>query len=209
MERAQNAAGLVVVVELIFPSQHKEKDPNKSRFFNVRTSEKEAELVQATLDRLLREKDANGKWEDLLKKVKMTYNVNELERPRANRETHVEFFEADNPSVEHFASPSFVKTLLTRELLREFGVKEARELSFSMDLVGEGRTEDGRYAKGKLELQSDRLEGHRLRNGGQDQGRPGQDRSVSSRIGRSRSGWKPSTASWQRRPACEPCTPSC
>jgi len=138
-------------VELIFPSKHKEADPDSSRFFNVRTSEKEAELVQATLDRLLREKNPQtGQWADLLKKVTMTYDVAELERPRANRETHVGFYESDKPDVKHFASPSFVKTLLSRELVREFQVGDARSLPFSVDMIGEGKTEDGRYTKAKM-----------------------------------------------------------
>src|SRR5262249_13601653 len=46
-------------IEQIFPSsQAKEPDYKEgySRFFNARTTEREPELVQATLDRLLREK---------------------------------------------------------------------------------------------------------------------------------------------------------
>src|SRR5262249_24204430 len=61
-------------VEQIFVSEErqgkKQIDPNKSYFFNVRTSEKEPELVQAALDQLLQEKKEGG-WRDLLKKVFM------------------------------------------------------------------------------------------------------------------------------------------
>src|SRR5262249_46236363 len=40
-------------VEQIFLSEYQEAEPNRSRFFTVRTTEKEPDLVQATLDRLL------------------------------------------------------------------------------------------------------------------------------------------------------------
>ncbi len=145
-------------VELIFSRIHEEEDAkrdpkqaeenkqeSKSRLFNVRTSEKEAELVQATIDRLLQ----NAKGLPLLRQVKMDYKEGMLEQPRANRETEVSFTDADTGK-EYFASPSFVKTLLTRELLQEFGVKEARELPFTIDLAGMGKSEEGRVAQAKL-----------------------------------------------------------
>ena len=46
-------------IELIFLDNFREADSDTSRFFTVRTTEKESELVQATLDRLLQYKDKN------------------------------------------------------------------------------------------------------------------------------------------------------
>src|SRR5262249_33244978 len=70
-------------IEQIFPSsQAKEPDYKEgySRFFNARTTEREPELVQATLDRLLREK-TDGGWRELLKKINMQFDEKQLLSP--------------------------------------------------------------------------------------------------------------------------------
>src|SRR5262249_39468473 len=125
-----------------------EDDPDRSFFFNVRTSEREPEIVQATLDRLLQVKDPDtGQWDELLKKVIMDYD----KIPEGSRDTKLRFKEADTGK-KYFASLSFVKTLLARELLRPEGYdkKHTLELPFQIDLVGEGEVKEGRYQVAKL-----------------------------------------------------------
>jgi SecD/SecF fusion protein len=147
-------------VEQIFLARYKEDNPQASRFFTVRTTEKEPELVQATIDRLLQFKDAKGEWQPLLKKVQMEYDVSQLSSGRETSiETRVKFHEttADGKSGNlTSASPSFVTTLLTRELLTEFGqtdhakLTDRAKLTFTFELAGEGPTEDGRFKLAKL-----------------------------------------------------------
>jgi SecD/SecF fusion protein len=130
-------------VEQIFLSQYREEDSNKSRFFTVRTTEKEPEIVQTVLDRLFSEKN-----QALLKKVELDYD--ELKN---GRETHVRFYEQnasgkyDKPTS---ASPSFVTTLLTHKLEQKFGVSDRSQLPFSFELTGEGPSVDGRVSVAKL-----------------------------------------------------------
>ncbi len=150
-------------VEQIFSSVFKETEPGKSPLFNVRTSEKEPELVQAVLDRLLMEKNAQGRWESLLRKVEMTYDRNLLKK---GRETKLNFAvrvrDEQGERVEPYpASPSFVRTLLNRELLRAFAdrevegsaaqfIRDIRDLPFQIELTGEGEAREGRFTTMKL-----------------------------------------------------------
>ncbi len=142
-----------VSVEQIYAGGEDERQ-GKSRYFNVRTSEKEPELVQATLDQLLQEKDKAGRWESLLRKVTMKQTDDRL--AEGGRSIKLEFFA---PEVEgrdrgkekpYWASPSFVRTLFNRELLAQFKVKEARDLPFQYDLTGEGQAKEGRFLVMKL-----------------------------------------------------------
>jgi SecD/SecF fusion protein len=187
-------------VELIFPSKVKEEDTNKSRFFNVRTTEKEPELVQATIDRLLREKRPDGTWEPLLKKIRMKADLApfaEAEQIRtlsgpyrqlggylastplaplsflefANvksqehkfeegiRDIELTFAPADDPGQgkaasideeDRLASPSFAKTLLTRELQEAFKADDKSKLPFHIDFVGVGKGSQGRFERMKV-----------------------------------------------------------
>ncbi len=145
-------------VEQIFSAKDVEGG-GKSRYFSVRTSEKEPELVQATLDQLLQEKK-DGRWESLLKKVRMEYD----RLPPGGRETRLRFYEAQGTE-RHFASPSFVRTLLNRELLAQYRAlaekdakagekareyREMNELPFHLDITGEGPTDQGRFEVMKL-----------------------------------------------------------
>jgi SecD/SecF fusion protein len=114
----------------------------------VRTTEKEPEIVQTVLDRLLQEKQKDGQYKELLKKVEMKYD------PLKNgRETHVRFFE-QGPSGQYdqptSASPSFVTTLLTHKLTQAFDVGDRSQLPFSFELTGEGPSQDGRVVVAKL-----------------------------------------------------------
>jgi SecD/SecF fusion protein len=138
-----------VSVEQIFPNFARgESDDGKSRFFNVRTTEKEPELVQAELDRLLREKKPGGnEWEPLLKKILMSWDEAQLKKTQ--KETRIHFTDpaTGQPTT---ASPSFVKTLLVRDLHKEFDQGSQAELPFQIELTGEGKTEEGRFETMKL-----------------------------------------------------------
>jgi SecD/SecF fusion protein len=102
------------------------------------------------LDQLLQEKK-DGQWRELLKKVTMDIPEDRLETAREVRLA----FKSPDPDqggalADHYASPSFVRTLLTRELLDLFKAKEMRDLPFQYDLTTEGRTQEGRATHMKL-----------------------------------------------------------
>ncbi len=167
-------------VEQLFPSYEKPPQHDVSRYFNIRTSEKEPELVQAALDRLLRGKKRDwtegskdfgkevGAVVPLMEKIFMFYE------PLAATGTRLRFFEREppkdfNPAVEaqkeekqrfpaSFASPSFIRTLLTRELLVAFDQKDKKDLPFHFDLIGEGKTKEGSYQVMRLKF-SDPVKG--------------------------------------------------
>jgi SecD/SecF fusion protein len=109
-------------VEQIFLSSEP-NDEGKSRFFNVRTTEKEPDLVFITISRLLRDDQGNT----LLKQVLVT------KRDLANRRATLEFSD--------FASPGFVKVLLGRELAT-LGVPD-----LAFEVVGEGEQFEGRFKR--------------------------------------------------------------
>src|SRR5262249_24613619 len=141
-------------VEQIFLSEHREADPNRSRFFTVRTTEKEPDLVQATLDRLLVDEDGKP----LLKKVLMTFDEEAL--LKNGRETRGEVYESTpngkRSEQRTSASPSFVTTLLTRQLMNAFGVTDRAQLPFTFELTSadEDPTGDGRFKKAELTFSS-------------------------------------------------------
>src|SRR5262249_54043461 len=94
-------------IEQIFLSEDFKKegsDVTRSRHFTVRSSEKEPELVQASLDRLLRDPKSN---EPLMKKVYMDFDKNvDLAK---NREVRLKFYADKEHTQPATASPSFVK----------------------------------------------------------------------------------------------------
>src|SRR5262249_32340857 len=97
-------------VEQIFLSDGKlltpeERAGSKSRFFNIRTTEKEPDLVHVTINRLLR--DANG--------GPLQKQVTVVDRKIDGKRVTLSFSD--------FASPGFLKVLLTREF-RAIGVKD-------------------------------------------------------------------------------------
>jgi SecD/SecF fusion protein len=139
-------------VEQIFLSSAQEEDSSKSRYFTVRTTEKEPEIVQAVLDRLLVYKDASGEMKPLLKKVLMDYDHQKLEN---SWETRISFYESKPDGSKGDptdASPSFVTTLLTRELMNAFNAKERKDLPFTFELASddENPTGDGRFKVAEL-----------------------------------------------------------
>src|SRR5262249_38869847 len=112
-------------VEQQFPSFAK-AEPGKSAYFVIRTSEKEPELVQAALDRLLRDE----KGETLLRRAYI-----EVTPKLADRTIKIEFF-AKNPDefkspedrvklekdYQASGSPLFIKSLFSKELMIELGL---------------------------------------------------------------------------------------
>ncbi|MFL5339429.1 MAG: protein translocase subunit SecD [Gemmataceae bacterium] len=98
-----------------------------SRFFTIRTTEKEPDLVQVTINRLLRE---NG--QTLLKETKL--------EPPVVEGRYVKLVFSD------FASPGFVKTLLDREFKAE-GIKTA-----AFNVTGDDRPKEGRHKKMTADL---------------------------------------------------------
>ncbi len=140
------------------PEINKELQEGKSRNFVIRTTEKEAELVQACLDQLLRT-DRN---EPLLDKVYAKQDR------FAEEETRLRFYtdppEAaviGDPSKRATASPSFVKTLLNRELRRTFKITDEKEpLPFLFEVNGEGNSDsDGKYHVLKISFQELKAKG--------------------------------------------------
>ena len=140
----------------------KEIDEGKSRNFVVRTIEKEPELVQACLDQLYRDK--NGK--ELLDKVYARYTKLD------NRESRLTFYKTaddarkapETPNAT--ASPSFVKSLLNRELRRSFAKSDEKVLKDFADnpqavqalfeVIPEGNSDvDGKFKVMKVTFAAD------------------------------------------------------
>ncbi len=115
-------------VELIFTAADVGIDTSTSDHFVVRTSEKEVELVQASLDQLLRDEKGHG----LLKKVVVK------EEPLVNRETRLSFYDAATGQPTG-GSPSFVKTLLSREVRKALNIDDRTPVPFIIEVTGEGQ----------------------------------------------------------------------
>jgi len=123
-----------------------EMNAGKSRNFQMRTTEKEAELVQACADQLFR--DSDGK--PMLEKVV-------VRRGTAGQDSVFRFYQtekqADTKETDGkpsdptaWVSPSYVKSLLNREFRRSFNVKDDKPLPFILRVEGDGeRDTEGRY----------------------------------------------------------------
>jgi SecD/SecF fusion protein len=117
-----------------------------SPHFAVRTSEKEPEIVQATLDRLLRT-DSGA---PLMQKVYMK------SEPMGSKAYRLRFYGDAKGAQEGAGSVSFVKSLFQRELLRSFGVAQKRDLPLQYEIAGEGRTtSEGKNAVMALKLETE------------------------------------------------------
>src|SRR5262249_55230912 len=137
-------------VEQQFPS-FAQTEAGKSAYFVIRTAEKEPELVQAALGRLL--SDAQAK--SLLRRTYIDFTGNVEDRLG-----QINFFDQD-PNDPNFkrsehrttGSPLFIKSLLTKELLRSFGITDKRDLP-GFDVRGEGTsTPDGQYQTLTIKLE--------------------------------------------------------
>ena len=136
-------------------------DATKSRFFTVRTTEKEPDLVQATLDRLLqtevKTKDGKVQWQPQLKQVVMEFEPNTNTPLKNGREARVRFFEEEENTkklVPASASPSFVGTLLARQLMDAFHVTDRKDLPFTFELTNDDPepSGDGRFKVAEITL---------------------------------------------------------
>lgn len=102
-----------------------------SRFFDVSTTEKNADLVQVSVDRLL-SAVKDGKLEPMLKKITLDkYTIN-------GKNVVLQFSD--------FASPSYIKLFLEREF-RKQGIGEQ-----AFDLRGVGRSRESRYKTMALDV---------------------------------------------------------
>jgi SecD/SecF fusion protein len=146
-------------VEQIFLSSDEHAVADKSRFFTVRTTEKEPDLVQATLDRLLQTEVAKGQWEPLLQQVVMEFESNTQPLKKDGREVRVRFYDyevskdsKEKKKVPTTASPSFVSTLLGRQLVDAFHVKDRAQLPFTVELASDDEDPlgDGRFRKAEI-----------------------------------------------------------
>ncbi len=137
-----------VSIEQSFPSSTdytKFADPTSTPHFTIRTSERETEIVQTVLDRLLREGNSA-----LLKKVYLQYD------PLTARETRLRFFDDPERINKDVALPGFVKGIFTRELMEQFGVKDKKDLPISFELFGDsGVAPDGRYSVIRIRFEND------------------------------------------------------
>ena len=134
-------------VELVFTQDQQDRPPaikdkidnTHSDQFVVRTSEKEVELVQASLDELLRDKEGNA----LLKKTLLKTN------PLEKREAVMRFYDATNEPIA--GSPGMVRTLLSREVRKALGYDDKKLLPCIIEVTGEGQgTADEAYKEVKV-----------------------------------------------------------
>jgi SecD/SecF fusion protein len=149
-------------VEQVFLTSDKEATNDKSRYFTVRTPEKEAQLVQASIDRLLQVPGKNrpGKWVSLLDKVDMDYRL--PPPPQATRSFL--WFDVETPKDEpvaeatlvfsDYASPSFVTTVLEQSLkdVLKGGSSAADREAASFTLTGEGKSQESHFKAMNLTL---------------------------------------------------------
>lgn len=156
-------------VEQIFLSTYKPNDPNydpnTTPYFKIRTSEKETDIVQTTLDRLVRAKGKGDHYVSLMRRVAM------WAAPLGEKGTRLYFYDKEppknfDPNTEYskkeserapmaYASPSFIKTLFTHELRDVFDKKEGEELPVAFSIEGEGKSKDGRYQSMFLKFYND------------------------------------------------------
>ena len=118
-------------VEQIFLSTEPSYTQGKSRYFTVRTTERQRDLVQISLDRLLNDDKAGP----LMDKTKMTIG------PVTGPVVDLTF---DKPT-----SPNYTKDLLQREFASENAI-EGSDAPFLLTGVGEGV--DGRFTAMKLDV---------------------------------------------------------
>jgi len=127
-------------VEQIFYSEDLAKqteERDKSRFFTVRTSEKERGLVEVMLTRLFREKKADG-WVSLLE----TNTITNIDEGRLKDKGTVTL------TFEKPATTSFVHTALQRQLQQELGSRETPgQLPVRFETTGTGQSEENGFKK--------------------------------------------------------------
>jgi SecD/SecF fusion protein len=123
-------------VEQIFVDSPDYSQGNKSRLFTVRTSERERDIVEVTINRLL--------GDDLQRIVLKNYKIEP-----GNKKVILEFSDPDGKSEKVYASPAQVMMLLQREFKNEDLESIGRQLGLSK--YG-NEEEKGRYKSMLLEL---------------------------------------------------------
>jgi SecD/SecF fusion protein len=144
--RAQELPDWSVEQEFLSSDTRKKSD-DESSYFTVRTSEKEAKLVQATIDRLLREKQKDGRWVELLARVTLSYKIAEQPREKGARgvtEATLTFSD--------FASPSFVTNLLNEALAKNIKYRDPNQKGVPFNLGGEGESKESHFRTMHLAL---------------------------------------------------------
>jgi SecD/SecF fusion protein len=124
-------------------------DYGKSQRFTVRTTEKQRALVQATLDRLLRDQDGKS----LLGGATMTVATREIEADRDGKRQKltVPVVDAENKVLLSFDQPT--SAAYTAELfLREFKKQNRGIDTRAFAVTGVGEPVDGRYTKLRLDV---------------------------------------------------------
>jgi len=109
----------------------------KSKYFTVRTTERQRDLVQVSLDRLLRDDAGNP----LMDKTTMTIS------PITGPTVDLKF--------DHPTSPSYTKDLLQQQ----FATEGANEGESPFLLTGEGKGDEGRFTTMKLDVSKNPLFG--------------------------------------------------
>jgi SecD/SecF fusion protein len=126
----------------------------ESRNFVIRTTEREPEIVQACADQLLRDDNGNP----MLSKVYARYDAFE------KGETRFHFYKTEaetklkdgKPNPESaYASQSFFKSLLNRELRRAYELKSDKDaLPFVLEVTAEGNSDaDGKFPVMKVTME--------------------------------------------------------
>jgi SecD/SecF fusion protein len=147
MARASHLPDISVVQ--IFLTDETYSD-NKSRFFTIRTTEKQPELVQVALDRLLR--DENGK--SLMFGAVMTYPETTTKVKGSDgkeKDQTVPAFNDGKIELEFSqpTSPRYVEELFDREFQTALR-QDAGQKAFTLD--GVGSSVEGRFIKMKLDV---------------------------------------------------------
>lgn len=114
---------------------------DKSKYFTVRTTEKENALVQAAIDRLFRE---DGK--SLLAQTQLS-----VEPVEGDPYSWILKF-TDLAGNKQYASEAFIRTLLEREFRAAIPKEEKSNVIEPFRLLGEGEPKDGRFSEMKLSL---------------------------------------------------------
>ncbi|HEV3142320.1 MAG TPA: protein translocase subunit SecD [Gemmataceae bacterium] len=140
-EREQNVAERAsqlpdVKVTQIFP-RDEPSEGGRSRHFDIRTTEREPELVQVVIDRLL-SNDENGK----LVSLQQSARIKNFSTPKGGK-SDLEFSD--------YASRGYLKTLIAREL-KDMGIGE---MAFNVN--GKGKPKAELYKDMTVEFSSDKM----------------------------------------------------
>jgi len=118
---------------------------DKSRFFTVRSTEKEKELIEAAIDRLFRDDQGHS----MLAQVKLSV--------QKDKDSWLLKFTDAATGDPRYASEAYIRTLLEREFRAELASKGISVLE-PFRLGGMGTPKDGRYSEMMLSLSPEMIE---------------------------------------------------